>query len=164
MWCAKSCIENIYYVLGFWFTYSFSQVTYSNVKCFSADRQVSESSRYQQFKYSLPVSKFCVYLSKQVSVSADTDLKSIDIELKILVSPITIAVPVPCLAPLYIQATSCNVHYSGSILYDNERETWSKSTLYSASEFVFCLFELMFPLTAYSKNRYAVRTYGQPFE
>ena len=24
-------------------------------------------------------------------------------------------------------ATSCNVHYSGSILYDNERETWSKS-------------------------------------
>jgi hypothetical protein len=24
-------------------------------------------------------------------------------------------------------ATSCNVDYSGSILYDNERETWSKS-------------------------------------
>ena len=22
---------------------------------------------------------------------------------------------------------SCNVHYSGPILYDNERETWSKS-------------------------------------
>jgi hypothetical protein len=26
-----------------------------------------------------------------------------------------------------LRATSCNVHYSGSILYDNERETWSKS-------------------------------------
>jgi hypothetical protein len=23
---------------------------------------------------------------------------------------------------------SCNVHYSGLILYDNERETWSKSS------------------------------------
>ena len=28
-----------------------------------------------------------------------------------------------------LRATSCNVHYSGSILYDNERETWSKSKL-----------------------------------
>ena len=27
-----------------------------------------------------------------------------------------------------LRATSCNVHYSGSTLYDNERETWSKST------------------------------------
>ena len=27
-----------------------------------------------------------------------------------------------------LRATSCNVHYSGPILYDNERETWSKST------------------------------------
>jgi hypothetical protein len=27
-----------------------------------------------------------------------------------------------------LRATSCNVHYSGSILYDNERETWSKSS------------------------------------
>jgi hypothetical protein len=26
-----------------------------------------------------------------------------------------------------IHYTSCNVHYSGSILHDNERETWSKS-------------------------------------
>jgi hypothetical protein len=26
-----------------------------------------------------------------------------------------------------LRATSCNVHYSGSILFDNERETWSKS-------------------------------------
>ena len=26
-----------------------------------------------------------------------------------------------------LHTTSCNVHYSGSILYDNERETWSKS-------------------------------------
>jgi hypothetical protein len=26
-----------------------------------------------------------------------------------------------------LRATSCNVHYSGSILYCNERETWSKS-------------------------------------
>jgi hypothetical protein len=26
-----------------------------------------------------------------------------------------------------LRATSCNVHYSGSILSDNERETWSKS-------------------------------------
>jgi hypothetical protein len=26
-----------------------------------------------------------------------------------------------------LRTTSCNVHYSGSILYDNERETWSKS-------------------------------------
>ena len=28
-----------------------------------------------------------------------------------------------------LRTTSCNVHYSGSILYDNERETWSKSRL-----------------------------------
>ena len=28
-----------------------------------------------------------------------------------------------------LRTTSCNVHYSGSILYDNERETWSKSTV-----------------------------------
>jgi hypothetical protein len=28
-----------------------------------------------------------------------------------------------------LRATSCNVHYSGSILYDNERETWSKSSI-----------------------------------
>jgi hypothetical protein len=28
-----------------------------------------------------------------------------------------------------LRATSCNVHYSGSILCDNERETWSKSTV-----------------------------------
>jgi hypothetical protein len=28
------------------------------------------------------------------------------------------------LAPT-LRATSCNVHYSGSILYDNERETWT---------------------------------------
>jgi hypothetical protein len=27
-----------------------------------------------------------------------------------------------------LRATSCNVHYSGPILYDNERETWSKSS------------------------------------
>ena len=27
-----------------------------------------------------------------------------------------------------LRTTSCNVHYSGQILYDNERETWSKST------------------------------------
>ena len=26
-----------------------------------------------------------------------------------------------------LRTTSCNVHYSGSILYVNERETWSKS-------------------------------------
>ena len=26
-----------------------------------------------------------------------------------------------------LRTTSCNVHYSGPILYDNERETWSKS-------------------------------------
>jgi hypothetical protein len=31
-----------------------------------------------------------------------------------------------------LHTTSCNVHYSGSILYDNERETWSKSTSSSA--------------------------------
>jgi hypothetical protein len=28
-----------------------------------------------------------------------------------------------------LRATSCNVHYSGSILYDNQRETWSKSNI-----------------------------------
>ena len=28
-----------------------------------------------------------------------------------------------------LRTTSCNVHYSGPILFDNERETWSKSTL-----------------------------------
>jgi hypothetical protein len=27
-----------------------------------------------------------------------------------------------------LRTTSCNVHYSGSILYDNERESWSKSS------------------------------------
>ena len=27
-----------------------------------------------------------------------------------------------------LRTTSCNVHYSGPILYDNERETWSKSS------------------------------------
>jgi hypothetical protein len=26
-----------------------------------------------------------------------------------------------------LRTTSCNLHYSGPILYDNERETWSKS-------------------------------------
>ena len=26
-----------------------------------------------------------------------------------------------------LRTTSCNVHYSGPILYDNERETWCKS-------------------------------------
>ena len=26
-----------------------------------------------------------------------------------------------------LRTTSCNVHYSGPILYDNERETWRKS-------------------------------------
>jgi hypothetical protein len=32
------------------------------------------------------------------------------------------------LAPsLHTGTTSCNVHYCGPILYDNERETWSKS-------------------------------------
>jgi hypothetical protein len=30
--------------------------------------------------------------------------------------------------PPPLRTTSCNVHYSGPILYDNERETWSKST------------------------------------
>ena len=29
-----------------------------------------------------------------------------------------------------LRTTSCNVHYSGSILYDNERETCSKSILF----------------------------------
>ena len=28
---------------------------------------------------------------------------------------------------LPLRTTSCNVHYSGPILYDNERETWGKS-------------------------------------
>ena len=28
-----------------------------------------------------------------------------------------------------LRTKSCNVHYSGPILYDNERETWSKSTM-----------------------------------
>ena len=28
---------------------------------------------------------------------------------------------------LPLRTTSCTVHYSGPILYDNERETWSKS-------------------------------------
>jgi hypothetical protein len=32
-----------------------------------------------------------------------------------------------------LRTTSCNVHYSGSILYDNERETWSKSDVVSTS-------------------------------
>jgi hypothetical protein len=27
-----------------------------------------------------------------------------------------------------LRTTSCNVRYSGSILYDKERETWSKSS------------------------------------
>jgi hypothetical protein len=31
-----------------------------------------------------------------------------------------------------LRATSCNVHYSGSILYDNERETSSKSSFSKA--------------------------------
>ena len=35
------------------------------------------------------------------------------------------------LAPL-LRTTSCNVHYSGPILYDNERETWCKSTYFPA--------------------------------
>jgi hypothetical protein len=34
-----------------------------------------------------------------------------------------------------LRATSCNVHYSGSIQYDNERETWSKSNVQHASVF-----------------------------
>ena len=32
-----------------------------------------------------------------------------------------------------LRTTSCNVHYSGSILYDNERDTWSKSTILKIS-------------------------------
>ena len=28
-----------------------------------------------------------------------------------------------------LRTTSCNVHYTGSILFDNERETWSKSSI-----------------------------------
>jgi hypothetical protein len=28
-----------------------------------------------------------------------------------------------------LRTTSCNVHYSGPILYDNERETWAKSKI-----------------------------------
>ena len=44
-----------------------------------------------------------------------------------------------------LRTTSCNVHYSGPILYDNERETWSKSKFapapYSAQKYV-----LDFPL------------------
>ena len=35
-----------------------------------------------------------------------------------------------------LRTTSCNVHYSGSILYDNEIETWSKSTYVIASEYM----------------------------
>jgi hypothetical protein len=94
MCCAKSCIENIYYVSGFWFTYSFIWVTYSNVKCFSADRQVSKvadtSNLSTHFRYRKV--KFCVHFGIEIGIgSADTDLKSIGIgiELKILVSPIT---------------------------------------------------------------------------
>jgi hypothetical protein len=30
-----------------------------------------------------------------------------------------------------LRTTSCNVHYSGPILYDDERETWSKSIVES---------------------------------
>ena len=31
-----------------------------------------------------------------------------------------------------LRTTSCNVHYSGSLLYDNERETWRKSNVSAA--------------------------------
>jgi uncharacterized protein (DUF2132 family) len=34
-----------------------------------------------------------------------------------------------------LRTTSCNVHYSGSILYDNGRETWSKSNITCDTEF-----------------------------
>ena len=33
-----------------------------------------------------------------------------------------------------LRTTSCNVHYSGPILYDNERETWGKSTLFQTCQ------------------------------
>ena len=73
MWCAKSCIENIYYVSGFWFTnftYSFIYFTYSNVKCFSADRQVSKvadtSNLSTHFRYRKL--KFCVYFGIEIGI------------------------------------------------------------------------------------------------
>jgi hypothetical protein len=67
MWCAKSYIENIYYV---------SKADTSNL---------STHFRYRKLR-------FCVYFGIEIGIgSADTDLKSIGIgiELKILVSPIT---------------------------------------------------------------------------
>jgi hypothetical protein len=36
-----------------------------------------------------------------------------------------------------LHTTSCNVHYSGSILYDNKRETWSKSSMRGGLDSVF---------------------------
>jgi hypothetical protein len=72
----------------------FIYFTYSNVKCFPADRQVSKvadtSNLSSHFRYRKL--KFCVYFDIEIgNGSADTDLKSIGIgiELKILVSPIT---------------------------------------------------------------------------
>jgi hypothetical protein len=53
-----------------------------------------------------------------------------------------------------LRTTSCNVHYSGPILYDDERETWSKSTkpctnpLSQLHEILFihgCTFHLSYP-------------------
>jgi hypothetical protein len=69
MWCAKSCIENIYYVSDFWFTYSFIYFTY-NVKCFSADWQVSKvadtSNLSTHFRYRKW--KFCVYFGIEIGI------------------------------------------------------------------------------------------------
>jgi hypothetical protein len=45
-----------------------------------------------------------------------------------------------------LHTTSCNVHYSGSTLHDNERETWSKSRLSLANYIICCLYILSFSM------------------
>ena len=48
-----------------------------------------------------------------------------------------------------LRSTSCNVHYSGPILYDNERETWSKSRMPVAEcgnfEIILLFFTVFYP-------------------
>ena len=55
-----------------------------------------------------------------------------------------------------LPTTSCNVHYSGPILYGNERETWSKSI------FILALSQWATPHThPFSYCQYPRRTFSQ---
>ena len=74
------------------------------VKIFQFQDMLNESERYQDAANGLQVLHF--------RFSFEPRLSEVD-KFLFLVPP--------------LRTTSCNAHYSGSTLYDNERETWSKS-------------------------------------